>query len=210
VGTGLAGAPGIVLANVSSKVVTAVAVSGLAPAGSGGSAGAKVQVLEFYDAATEPLMTALSPGQSLTVPQPLSRGGAVPLTAAAAIFADGSSWGDPALVARITQRRAYMGKYLNAVITDLGSAAQQNDQASDDALRAATTQQFQAAMAAELASAANPDESACIRSTRGVVILNLERAVQTRGGAPIAVSDLIAHELGALASRLRALVNAGL
>jgi len=188
-----------VVGNVSALTATAVVLACTLPAG--GRANATQRLVQIYDAATEPLAAK---------PILPSRQAAVPLTSPcaatpapqAAVFADGTSWGDPAWVSRILQRRQSMGKYLHAAVDDLTAALAQG------ATRDQVITTLQSAASIEAASATRPGERAILDSVRGLAIRNLQRAV-TRSGIPIPVSEQVKVQLEDLRSRLTALALYG-
>jgi len=192
--------------NTAPKTVTAFLVAGdLSAVASAVKSGAvRVSASAIYDAATEPLAAKpLPPNQVSVLPYLLPPAGKVgALSVSAVLFADGTSWGDAASVTRLLNRRAYMQKHLAVAVADLVAAAGESGAISDAALRSQTIQQFQSAMAGELAASAGADESACVRSVRSVTIANLRRVVLRNNGSAITTEEVISRELAVLSSRL--------
>jgi hypothetical protein len=81
---------------------------------------------------------------------------------------------------------------------------------SDASLRSQAIQQFQSAMASELAAATDADEAACIRSVRGVTIANLQRVITRADGTAIQTTEVLSHEYAVLSSRLQRAQTGGL
>jgi len=82
--------------------------------------------ISILDAAWEPFLSPILPGQQVTMPFNLAQDPARPAPAAiAAIFADGSSWGDPNWVQRMVQQRKYLLHRLTESLEDLQYAQTQ-------------------------------------------------------------------------------------
>lgn len=171
-----------------------------------GSHIASVTATTVYDAATEPRAVPIPSGQTITLQYGPGAGepGDTPQVRAI-LFANGASWGESIWSARMMRLRSYLE---TALTTSIGELAQ--------ALQAGTggaqiIGQFQAATASEQNAVADSDERSCINSVRGLVLRNLQSAVQTSAGAPERVTMAVRNQYGSMLQRLAALqgVNGG-
>jgi hypothetical protein len=202
-----AGSGALAITNTSSKTITAIALVGDPVDVPGSKQGTRIRIspLRIYDPATEPRAAKpLVPGQPASIPYPLPfRDASSPPAVRAVIFADGTSWGDPAYVKRLVQRRTYMEACLRTAISDLSIALVQGT------ARSLLVERFQSALASGEKAATDADESACVRSVSGVVLRNLQEVTQRSDGTPVSTAELVQHELRALGARLATLVDYG-
>ena len=114
--------------------------------------------LRFYDSLMNQYDRPVLPNQSVTIP------GTTRITVAAGLFSDGSSFGDPALVARILHRREYMVATINRATADMkremAAGMKKNDIVGE----------FRVTMNRELQDAEDEDQRDMIQSVRGGVI----------------------------------------
>jgi hypothetical protein len=114
----------------------------------------------FYDALMNQAQVQIPPHQSTAVVY--SRDGKsgirtkVPI--AAGVFADGSSFGDPAIVNRILQRRKYMLAAIDAIIADM------NREMKEGKKKGEVTAELGSILDRALQSSADQDQRACFQS----------------------------------------------
>jgi hypothetical protein len=124
--------------------------------------------------------------------------------AAAGLFADGGSFGEPNLVRSILERRNYTLVSLNQSVADLKQAARLG-LSREDALA-----MFQNSLMSEASNAGDSELANCIQLVRGQVVAALSTAWRRPDGSPIPVAELIQSQIDALNRRretLRAAVQ---
>jgi hypothetical protein len=116
----------------------------------------------FYDALTNQVQAQISPHQSTTAvdyPRSGNAGIRTKVPIAAGVFADGSSFGDPAMVSRILQRRKYMLAAIDAVIADLNREMQEGKKKDE------VTSELASHLGLALNTAVDEDQRECLLST---------------------------------------------
>jgi hypothetical protein len=196
--------PGFKVKNTAAVTVTAFVASFDLPAPPGPKR-VKLVGRKLYDAATEPLAAKpIAPNQEVSSPLYFGKMGPRPeVKLEAVLFADGTSWGDPAWIRRILLRRKYMEKSLKTSIAELADAAIRGA-ARDEVIGG-----FQSSLDSEQAAAAGPDEQVCIRSVRGVVLRNLRQVTQKPDGTQIPTKEVLLRQIDSLRIRLTALQKGG-
>jgi hypothetical protein len=132
----------------------------------------------YYDSATDNYANVVPAGQEILLPFRIGGNGFfAKVSAGAAIFADGTTFGQKATVQRILDRRNYMLVTLNKSIADLQEFSKQG------LTRERVIAQFQMALNEETAMVEAPDLAGCIQVVRGEVIAALRSARQPDGSA---------------------------
>jgi hypothetical protein len=160
----------------------------------------------YYDSAIDPqTQPPIKPGQEVRMAHRIPFSGATPMVGAAAgLFADGGSFGEPNLVRSILERRNYTLVSLNQSVADLKQAARLG-LSREDALA-----MFQNSLMSEASNAGDSELANCIQLVRGQVVAALSTAWRRPDGSPIPVAELIQSQIDALNRRretLRAAVQ---
>jgi hypothetical protein len=115
--------------------------------------------------------------------------------AAAGLFADGGSFGEPNVVRSILDRRKYTLVSLNQSIADLKQAAKFG-LSREDAIA-----MFQNSLMSEASNAGDGELANCIQLVRGQVVAALATAWRRPDGSPIPMPELIQSQIEALNQR---------
>jgi hypothetical protein len=156
----------------------------------------------YYDALTDPqLAQPIPPGQDAVLPFRIGGNGMYgKVTVAAGFFADGTSFGEPATVQKVLNRRNFMFVSLNKSINELTQASK------DKLTRDQITNQFQIALGQEMGAGLDQDLNGCIQTVRGLV-LGMLRVSRNPNGSPIPVETTLQTILDTLKSRRELLKN---
>jgi len=150
--------------------------------------------LRFYDSLMSQYDRPVLPNQSVTVP-----GNSI-ISVAAGLFGDGSSFGDPALVARISHRREYMIATINRATADMrremAAGMKKNDVLGE----------FRATMNRETQDAADDDERDMIHSVRDGVIRAVSETLRD-GAMPVLPYQAMNHQIAILEQRRSVLLS---
>ena len=151
----------------------------------------------YYDSAIDPqAQPPIKPGQEVRVPHRIPFSGATPMVGAAAgLFADGGSFGEPNVVRSILDRRKYTLVSLNQSIADLKQAAKFG-LSREDAIA-----MFQNSLMSEASNAGDGELANCIQLVRGQVVAALATAWRRPDGSPIPMPELIQSQIEALNQR---------
>jgi hypothetical protein len=150
----------------------------------------------YYDALTDPQFAQpIPPGQDMILPFRIGGNGFLgKVTVAAGLFADGTSFGEPATVQKVLNRRNFMLVSLNKSINELTQASK------DKLTRDQIMNQFQIALGMEMGAGLDPDLNGCIQTVRGLVI-GMLRASRNPDGTPIPVETTLQSIMDTLKSR---------
>jgi hypothetical protein len=150
--------------------------------------------LRFYDSLMSQYDRPVLPNESVTIP------GAAKITIAAGLFADGSSFGDPAVVTQILHRRQYMIATINRATADM-----KREMAAGMKKNEITTE-FRVTMNRELQDAADDDERDMIQSVRGGVIRAVSETLRD-GVMPALPYQAMNHQIAILEQRRSVLLS---
>ena len=186
-GAGAGGRPAVVVANTGSTTVTAFAYSSW---GITKGASLKSAPISMLDAAWEPFLSPILPGQRVTMPFNLPQDPAKPAPAVVAvIFADGSSWGDRSCVERMVQHRKYLLQRLTESLQDLQQAKAQGTD------RETLVLELQSNLSGARAAAADAIDRVCVSMARQTVLKNMS-------GATGSYPAILQSQIDALSVRL--------
>ncbi len=155
----------------------------------------------YYDSVTDPqTQPPIKPGQEARIPYRIPFGGATPVVGAAAgLFADGGSFGEPEVVRSIFDRRNYTLVSLNKSIADLKEALKEG-LSRQDAIAL-----FQNSLMSEATGADDGELAMCIQTVRGQVVTALATSWRRPDGTPIPTPELLQAQMDALTRRRDAL-----
>jgi hypothetical protein len=181
------GTPSLVVNNTGTVTVTAVALSHwLLTTG----APPKSPAVMLLDAALQPSWQPVLAGQQAAVPFGLATDPMRPAPAIiAALFIDGSSWGDASSIKHLVAQRGYALQRLTEAVQDLQQALAQGTS------RDAVVSQIQSSLNQSIAAAANADDRMAVRMARNIGLRNIENAT-----APLA--QVLGAEIDSLKARL--------
>ena len=125
----------------------------------------------LLDAALQPNWQPILAGQQAAVPFNLAGDPAKPAPEiVAALFIDGSSWGDATSIKHLSAQRGYALQRMTEALHDLQQALAQGT--SLEALAG----QIQSSVNQDLATAANADDEMAIRMARNIGLRNIQNA----------------------------------
>jgi hypothetical protein len=154
----------------------------------------------YYDATADPIQNhEVPPGGEVRLPYYAGNRGMMPVVnIEAALFADGSTFGNKNMVQTIFERRNYTLVTLNKSIAELKQAAK------DNLTREQLIQQMQAEINQDRIAAGNNDLATCILTVRNQVFLDLMNA-RNSDGTMMALDKFLPMEIEALTKRRDAL-----
>jgi len=150
----------------------------------------------YYDALTDPQSAQpIAPGQDTILPFRIGGNGMYgKVTIAAGLFADGTSFGEPATLQKVLNRRNFMLVSLNKSINELLQASK------DKLTRDQITNQFQMALGQELGAGLDQDLNGCIQTVR-VLVMGMLRVSRNPDGTPIPVETTLQTIIDTLKAR---------
>ena len=154
----------------------------------------------YYDSAVDPRQQRpIPPNGSVNVPYYGGQRGLTPvINIEAALFADGTTFGQRNMVQTLMERRNFALVTINKSIGELKQAAR------DNLTREQLIARMQQAMAEERGAIANNDMAMCILTVRNQVLVDLLNA-RNPDGTPMPIDKAIAAEIETLTKRKEAL-----
>lgn len=154
----------------------------------------------YYDAAADPMQNhPIPPGEEVKLPYYAGNRGMIPVVnIEAALFADGTTFGQKSMVQNIYERRNFTLVTLNKSIAELKQAAR------DHMTREQLVAQMQSEMNQERMAAGNNDLATCILTVRNQVFMEFLNA-RNPDGTPMTLDKFLPAEIEVLNHRKEAL-----